>query len=128
MTHNTHSQEDDMLALNSLEMLGFGIKLAGKHTRKNILLSAGNLKDKETLFPYIQKLSKLNVALFATPGTCRFLKARGVECGELHKIVDKREPNISSFLSNDKLDLVINILTGNSDYDEASDCKTIRSM
>jgi cytosine/adenosine deaminase-related metal-dependent hydrolase len=117
-----------MSELNSVEMLGFNLKLLGKKTRKNVLVSAGKMSDKEKMFPALQKLSKLNVELFATPGTYRFLKQKGIENQQIHKIADRREPNIRTFLNENKLDLVINVLTGDNDYDEASDCKLIRSL
>jgi cytosine/creatinine deaminase len=117
-----------MPELHSVEMLGFNLKLLGKKTRKNVLVSAGKLSDKEKMFLALQKLSKLNVELFATPGTYRFLKQKGVENQEIHKIADRREPNIRTFLAENRLDLIINVLTGDNDYDEASDSKLIRSL
>ena len=116
-----------MPGLDTVEMLGFNLKLIGKKSRKNVLISAGKPADKERMLPAIQQLAGLNVALHATPGTSRFLAARGVPNQELHKIVEKREPNISSFLRDDRIDLVINVLTGNNDYDEDSDSKLIRT-
>lgn len=117
-----------MSELNSVEMLGFNLKLLGKKTRKNVLVSAGKLADKERMFQVLQKLSRLNVELFATPGTYRFLRQKGVENQELHKIADRREPNIRTFLAENRLDLIINVLTGDNDYDESSDSKLIRSL
>jgi adenosine deaminase len=117
-----------MTGLDTVEMLAFSLKLIGKKTRKNVLISAGKLTDKDRMFPAIEKLAKLNVAIYATPGTYRYLTAKGVANQELHKIADRREPNIKSFLKDDRLDLVINILTGNNDYDEASDSNLIRTM
>jgi cytosine/creatinine deaminase len=117
-----------MAELHSVEMLGFNLKLLGKKTRKNVLVSAGKITDKERMFPALQKLSKLNVELFATPGTYRFLKQKGVENQEIHKIADRREPNIRTFLAENRLDLIINVLTGDNDYDESSDSKLIRTL
>lgn len=117
-----------MTGLDTVEMLAFSLKLIGKKTRKNVLISAGKNDDKDKMFPTIERLSKLNVSIYATPGTYRHLAERGVANQELHKIADKREPNIKSFLKEDRLDLIINILTGNNDYDESSDSNLIRSM
>ena len=41
---------------------------------------------------------------------------------------DLREPNIRTFLAENKLDLIINVLTGDNDYDESSDSNLIRSL
>lgn len=117
-----------MAELESSELLGFNLKLLGKKTKKNVLISAGKMSDKEKMLPALQRLSKLNVELFATPGTYRFLKQKGIENQELHKIADRREPNIRTFLDENKLDLIINVLTGDNDYDESSDCKLIRTL
>jgi cytosine deaminase len=117
-----------MTGLDTVEMLAFSLKLIGKKTRKNVLISAGKIADKERMFPAIEKLARLNVSIFATPGTYRFLTQKGVSCQELHKIADRREPNIKSFLKDDRLDLIVNVLTGNNDYDESSDSNLIRAM
>ena len=85
------------------EFLGFNLKLLGKKTKKNVLVSAGKMSDKEKMFPALQKLSKLNVDLFATPGTFRFLKQKGIENQEIHKIENRREPNIRTFLADNRL-------------------------
>src|SRR5262245_7413573 len=75
-----------MTGLDTVEMLAFSLKLIGKKTRKSVLISAGKPADKEKMFPAIEKLSKLNVSIFATPGTYRFLKEKGISNQELHKI------------------------------------------
>jgi cytosine/creatinine deaminase len=117
-----------MADLDTVELLGFNLKLLGKKTKKNVLLSAGKMADKDRMFPHIQKVSKLNVELFSTPGTYRFLKQKGIENREIHKIADKREPNIRTFMAENRFDLIINVLTGDNDYDESSDSNLIRSL
>src|SRR5437868_4429884 len=109
-----------MPELDNVELLGFNLKLLGKKTKKNVLVSAGKLADKDRMFPSLQRLSKLNVDLFATPGTFRYLAQKGIESQQIHKIADKREPNIRTFLSENRLDLIVNVLTGDNDYDEGS--------
>ena len=113
---------------DTIEMLAFNLKLVGKKTRKNVLISAGKMSDKERMLPAIRKLSALGVNLFATHGTSRFLDAHQVKNQELFKIAEKKEPNIKSFLSEDRFDLVINILVGNNDYDESTDSNLIRTL
>ena len=113
---------------DTIEMLAFNLKLVGKKTRKNVLISAGKMSDKERMLPAIRKLSALGVNLFATHGTSRFLDAHQVKNQELFKITEKKEPNIKSFLSEDRFDLVINILVGNNDYDESTDSNLIRTL
>lgn len=113
---------------DTIEMLAFNLKLVGKKTKKNVLISAGKMADKENLLPSIRKLSDLEVNIFATQGTSRFLNAHEVRNQELYKIAEQKEPNIKSFLSEDRFDLVINILVGNYDYDESTDSNLIRTL
>ena len=47
-----------------------------------------------------------------TPAT-QFLRRHGVKNQRLHKIAEGREPNIKSFLSRERLDLV---MVGNEEY------------
>ncbi len=113
---------------DTIEMLAFNLKLVGRKTKKNVLISAGKLSDKEKLLPAIRKLVDLGVNLFATPGTSRFFNAHHITNQELYKIAEGKEPNIRSFLHDDRFDLVINILVGNHDYDEATDSNLIRTL
>jgi cytosine/creatinine deaminase len=113
---------------DTVEMLTFNLKLIGKKRKKNVLISAGKVTDKRKMLPAIKKLSELNVFIYATKGTSKFLNKHGITNQEIYKIAEKKEPNIKSFLAEDRFDLVINILTGNIDYDEASDSKLIRVL
>ncbi|MGB0671073.1 MAG: amidohydrolase family protein [Rhodospirillales bacterium] len=117
-----------MTRATSLEMLSFNLKLLGRKSRKNILISAGREGDKEIMLPAIKGILGLNIDVFATPGTYRFLKAQGIESTEVHKITDGRSPNIGELLDGNSFDLIINVLTGDHDYDEASDANLIRAL
>lgn len=117
-----------MERFDTIEMLAFNLKLLSKKTKKNVLISAGRHADKERMLPALQKLGQLHVAIFATPGTSVFLNARGIENQLIHKITDSTEPNVQSFLRADRFDFVVNILTGNNNYDESSDSNLIRTL
>lgn len=112
----------------SLEMLAFNLKLLGRKSRKKVLISAGKSEDKKRMLPAIQKLLELEVDTYSTPGTHKFLASYGIESVEIHKITDRRSPNILTFLKENRFDLVINVLTGDNDYDELSDAKLIRKL
>ena len=116
-----------MTGPDTLEMLAFNLKMVGRRTRKNVLVSAGRMESKRALLPAIQALSKLNVQLYATPGTHRFLGENGLDNVLLNKIASGAQPNIDSYLEDNRFDLVINVLTGDHDYDQASDCNLIRT-
>lgn len=113
---------------DTVEMLAFNLKLMGKKSHKNVLISAGKMSDKEKMLPAIEKLNALGVNLFATKGTSRFLNSHHIRNQELYKIAEQKEPNIKSFLNEDRFDLVINILVGNHDYDESTDSNLIRTL
>ena len=112
----------------SLEMLSFNLKLLGSRSRKKLLISAGKQADKDRILPALRPLSSLGIDLFATPGTHRHLTQHQVASTEIHKITEERAPNILTFLRNNSFDLVVNILTGDDDYDETSDAKLIRKL
>jgi cytosine/creatinine deaminase len=122
------SQEALMSRAISLELLAFNLKLLGPKSRKNLLISAGKLDDKRRMLGAIRRISGLDVDLYATPGTHVFLSQNGVKSTEIHKINDKGSPNILTFLKANRFDLVINVLTGDVDYDEDSDAKLIRKL
>ncbi len=112
----------------SLEMLAFNLKLLGRKSRKKVLISAGKAENKQCMLPAIQQFLELEVDIYSTPGTHNFLATYGIESVEIHKITDRRSPNILTFLKENRFDLVINVLTGDNDYDEASDAKLIRKL
>ncbi len=114
---------------NPLDLLAFNVKLLGRQSDKHVLISAGKVSDKQRILPAVQELAKLgHVKLFATPGTHAFFNEHGLDNTLVHKITEHRDPNILSLLRESRFDLVINVLTGDPDYDEASDVKLIRSL
>ena len=117
-----------MDTLDTVEMLAFNLKLLSKKSRKNVLISAGQPKNKAKMLPAIRKLPDMNIEIYATEGTSAFLTRNGLPNQTLHKITSEAEPNIESFLREDRLDLVINVLTGDNDYDEKSDSNLIRTL
>lgn len=112
----------------SVKMLAFNLKMLAKRSEKNFLISAGSLENKQRLLPHIRDLGTLNVNIFATEGTSRFLHEEGVDNNRIYKIAERNEPNIKSFLTADRFDLVVNLLVGDNDYDETSDSNLIRTL
>ena len=113
---------------DSVEMVGFRLKMLGRKSRKRVLISAGKVADKQRMLRAIEALTKLNVEVFATSGTSEFLRAHDVPNQVLYKINEKAEPNIRSAIDDGRLDLIVNVLTGNNDYDESSDSNLIRTL
>jgi len=88
-------------------MISAGFKLPAK----NILICIGPAQQKIEFAQYAVMLRDMGYQLFATKGTFEALKqVQGLEnCTLLYKPLVKREPNVSTYLREGKLDLVINV-------------------
>ncbi|MEM8617436.1 MAG: hypothetical protein AAGF20_10930 [Pseudomonadota bacterium] len=102
--------------------------MLAKGTKRSLLISAGAIEDKEFLLEACQKMADIGVGLYATPGTHRFLAEKGITSIAARKISSQEEPNIKTLIETGKVDFVVNILTGDTSYDEASDAASIRSL
>ena len=86
-------------------LLSVGYKIP----EKNILLSTGTIKDKAYLLESVRKLKGMGYKLYATKGTHDFCKKYGVNTKILYWPLEKKEPNILTYIKESKIDLVINI-------------------
>lgn len=101
---------DDVFEALLKAMVSTGFILPGTEGRKkNVLLTIGKLEDKVEMIDAAKKLEKMGFALFATEGTHHFLKEHGIETELLHKIRSPKKPNLLEYLSEKKLDFVIDI-------------------
>jgi cytosine/creatinine deaminase len=117
-----------MTVQDSMEIVGLNLKMLGRQSKKNVLISAGKREDKLMLLESVRDLAKLDVRVFCTEGTSKFLTEQNVPNELIYKIAEGKEPNIKSFLEADRLDLVVNILTGDHNYDANSDNNRIRAF
>merc|ERR1719409_2039305 len=69
-------------------------------------------------------MADIGVGLYATPGTHRFLAQNNVQSIEM----PWNTPNICALIKDGKVDFVVNILTGDTAYDQASDATGVRSV
>ncbi len=79
------------------------------YPKRNILLSTGPFESKAVFLPEAKRLTEFGFRLYATQGTADFLKYNGIEAETLYWPLQKKEPNILSFIEQRKLDLIINI-------------------
>lgn len=79
------------------------------YPKKNILLSTGPFESKALFLPEAKRLKDLGFNLYATRGTADFLQYNGIESVVLYWPLQKKEPNVLSFMEHRKLDLIINI-------------------
>jgi len=89
--------------LKSLISIGFRIP------NKTILLSTGSMEDKIDFLQETRILSDMGFKFYATGGTAKFIKKHDMKAQVLHWPLEKKEPNALSYISQGKIDLVINI-------------------
>lgn len=89
--------------LKSLLSVGFHLPL------KNILLSTGPIEAKAAFLESTRILQDLGIKIYATQGTAEFMLANGLKAIVLHWPLDGKSPNAIEYLSQKRIDLVINI-------------------
>ncbi|TFH00858.1 MAG: carbamoyl-phosphate synthase (glutamine-hydrolyzing) large subunit, partial [Calditrichales bacterium] len=89
--------------LKSLLSIGFILP------EKNILLSTGNLENKLDFLQESRALAERGYKFYATAGTAKFMSENNVKAELLYWPLEKKEPNVISYIANGKIDLVINI-------------------
>ncbi len=93
-------------------MLSVGHRIPDKN--KGVLISSGSAKSKVDLLDASRMLKEKGYKLYATGGTADFLAANGIESEVLHWPDSGKSPNVIDYLSNHKIDLVINIPKNNT--------------
>ncbi len=88
-----------------LALLSVGFEVPGK----TVLLSTGPFESKALFLPDAKRLQELGFKLYATRGTADYLKYNGISADVLCWPLEKREPNILTYIEEGKLDLIINI-------------------
>jgi carbamoyl-phosphate synthase large subunit len=92
---------------------------------RNVLLSTGPVEAKAAFLGAARRLQALGVTLHATQGTARFLRDNGIESTVLHWPLETQRPNVLEYLTEKRIDLVINI-PKNSQEDELTNDYIIR--
>ena len=80
-----------------------------KLPEKGVLLSTGTLKNKAELIEELNILKKMRLKFYGTKGTADFYKKNNIEVEVLYRPFDDMEPGILTYLSEKKIDMVINI-------------------
>jgi len=86
-------------------MLSVGYKLP----IRSVLLSTGPLEGKAEFVASAKAMQNSGIRLYATRGTAEFMRQYGVTAEVLHWPTEKESPNVLEYLSERKIDLVINI-------------------
>jgi carbamoyl-phosphate synthase large subunit len=86
-------------------MLSVGYKLP----IRSVLLSTGPLEGKAEFVASAKAMQNAGIQLYATRGTAEFMRQYGVTAEVLNWPTEKQSPNVLEYLSERKIDLVINI-------------------
>jgi carbamoyl-phosphate synthase large subunit len=89
--------------LKSLISVGFTLP------KKTILLSTGPIDNKTEFLESTRELADMGYSFYATKGTADFMEANGFKAEVLYWPLENKEPNTLSYISDGKIDLVINI-------------------
>lgn len=101
--------------LKALLSVGFRLPV------KSVLLSTGPIEGKAAFLEGARLLRDMGVALYATRGTASFLAEHGIAATRLHWPDEAASPNTLEFLSERRLDLVINIPKSTAEQELAND-------
>ncbi len=80
-----------------------------KIPEKNILVSISGDRNRYRFLDSVKKLSAKGFNIFATIHTSEFLNKHGINNVLLHKVSEKEEPNVMTYLLNHRLDMVISV-------------------
>ena len=75
----------------------------------SVLLSTGPVESKAAFLESARQLQDLGIRIYATPGTADFLQKNGIKAQMLHWPLDDKAPNTVEYLTEGRVDLVINI-------------------
>lgn len=84
-----------------------------KITNKRILVSIAE-NQKAKLFSLLKQLDENNWEIYSTEGTHNYLSKNGVGSYFVYKVGEASEPNITSIITQRKIDLIVNIPTDNN--------------
>lgn len=86
------------------------LSVDGVIPKKGIFISLGSEDNKIRFLDSALLLKTLNIPIYATEKTARFLRFHGIKTKMLHKIHENKKPNILDYFARGKVDLAINIV------------------
>lgn len=86
------------------------LSVGGRIPQKGIFVSLGGEENKLKFLTSVRLLSKLNLPLFATEKTAKFLQKNAIKAKKLHKIYEHKAPNILDHFQKRRVDLAINLV------------------
>lgn len=86
------------------------LSVDGVIPKKGIFISLGSDDNKIRFLDSALLLKTLNIPIYATEKTARFLRFHGIKAKRLYKIYENKHPDIIDYFSKGKVDLAINIV------------------
>lgn len=81
-----------------------------KMPNKSVFISLAGEENKLKFLESAKTLDQMGLKIYATEGTSAFLNSHKIMSEKLHKIHEKKKPNVLDYLLLKKIDLVINIV------------------
>ena len=97
------------------------LSVGGRIPKKGIFLSLGGEDTKKRFLESAELLKKLQLPLYTTENTAKFLQENGIDATPLFKIQEHKSPNVLEYFSSGKIDLAINIVEKGAEKDITDD-------
>ncbi|MDP2632705.1 MAG: carbamoyl-phosphate synthase large subunit [Candidatus Curtissbacteria bacterium] len=81
-----------------------------KMPKKSVFISLAGEENKLKFLTSAKILDQMGLKIYATEGTSAFLNSHKIMSEKLHKIHEKKKPNVLDYLLQKKIDLVINVV------------------
>jgi carbamoyl-phosphate synthase large subunit len=101
------------------------LSVGAKIPQKGIFISLGGEENKILFFDCIERIRKLNIPIYATEKTAKYLRRNNIQARRLYKIHEKKGPNVLQYFQQGKIDMVI-IITDKNIKKEVNDDYAIR--
>jgi carbamoyl-phosphate synthase large subunit len=85
------------------------IATTGFSDKKAVLVSIGGAANKERFREAAQRLVKIGFTIYATDTTAEFLNQNGIKAERVHKVYERKKPDIVDLINEKKIAFVVNI-------------------
>lgn len=97
-----------------------------QETKRYALFTIGEAKDKKLFRPLAQELIDLGFELYATEHTHDYFQKKGIPSILLHKMYEKRNPQLGDLLKQNRFDVIFHTPNHNATNGAVSDAQAIR--
>ena len=104
--------------LKALISVGYRIP---KRSKPRILLSTGPIENKLDFLDSAKKLVEMGYELFGSRGTAKFITEKDIPIQALNWPLESKEPNISTYIKQREIDMIINIPKNNRETELKND-------